>query len=104
MSARHDGRKDRWRALSDESTALEVGGVIAKSAAAAGIVFAAVGLLGVPVLVYAGSAVTLLGLGFWWAAATVIARRTGVTTRRAMWNIWMVPTWTFVLGVLDFFV
>ena len=100
---RRASRKERWRAINSESTGMGVFGVLGKSVAPVGLIVAVIGALVSPVAFAVGAVVTAFAVALWWWAASVMGRSTGVSTGRAMWTIWLVPTWAILFDVLNFF-
>lgn len=98
---RRQARAEQWRDILEVGAGLAVVGVIGKAAFPAGVVAALIGGLGLPVLLYVGLAVAVLGFGVWWAAAQTIARRSGLSTGNVMSRIWTVATWSFLGDLID---
>ena len=92
-----------WKALSRAGSGIVVVGVVAKSVMPVGAIVALIGFAASPAVIAVGAFVVIVSILVWWGAARAVASRVELSTGRAMWMIWCVPTWSAVGNVFDLF-
>jgi hypothetical protein len=103
VSQRAQRRIERWNTLARAGTGVVVLGVVGKSAAPLGAVVALIGLVAAPLAIVVGASVLLLGIAAWWGSARAVSSRVELSTGRAMWMMWCIPTWSAIGDLLDAF-